>query len=280
MAASHLIERGFRNLAYCGDPSFKWSVLRQTRFEQVALAQGCRVASHASIPQNDPAYSWDREEKALMKWLKSLPRPIGVMACYDIKAQQLLDACRELSIAVPEEVAVLGVDNDRLLCELASPPLSSVMCNTHRTGYEAASLLERLMSGEKIGAVSTLVKPIGIQIRQSTDTLAIDDPDVASALRFIREHAVLGINVNDVLREVPVSRRVLESRFVRAIGRTPHEEIVRLRIDRVKNLLSETDLSLAEIATRAGFRHDEYMSVAFKKATGMPPSRYRKTIVG
>lgn len=276
MAADHLIERGFRNLAYCGDPGFNWSVWRQQQFERIVHESGCQCHVHESIARTDPSYSWDREKRGLAKWLQRLPRPVGILACYDIKAQQLLDVCRELDIAVPEEVAVLGVDNDRLVCDLATPPLSSVICNTHRTGYEAASLLDRMMAGEAIGAESVLLKPLGIETRQSTDILAIDDPDVAAAVRFIRENAWSGINVGHVLREVPLSRRVLENRFRKILGRTPHEEITRLRIDRVKQLLTETDLPLAEISSRTGFQHDEYMSVAFKKAVGMPPSKYRQ----
>ena len=231
---------------------------------------------HDSIPRIDSSYSWNREKRGLVAGLNRLPRPVGIMACCDIKAQQLLEVCRELDIAVPEEVAVLGVDNDRLLCDLAEPPLSSVICNTHHTGYEAALLLDRTMSGEKIGSKSVLLKPLGIETRQSTDILAIDDPDVAAAVRFIRENATSGINVGDVLREVPLSRRVLENRFRKILGRTPHEEITRLRIDRIKRLLVETDLALSQIAVRTGFQHDEYMTVAFKKAVGMPPRNYRQ----
>ena len=133
-----------------------------------------------------------------------------------------------------------------------------------------------MMAGEEVGPESILVKPLGVQARQSTDVLAIDDPDIATAVRFIRENAMSGINVSDILRNVPLSRRVLENRFQKILGRTPHQEITRLRIDRVKQLLAETDLPLTEIASRTGFRHDEYMSVAFKKAVGLPPRNYRR----
>ncbi|MFP6762603.1 MAG: helix-turn-helix domain-containing protein, partial [Planctomycetaceae bacterium] len=154
---------------------------------------------------------------------------------------------------------------------------TSVICNTRRTGFEAASLLDRMMSGEKVGPESILVKPLSIEARQSTDILAIDDPDVVSAVRFIRENAMSGINVGDVLRQVLLSRRMLESRFQKILGRSPHQEITRLRIERVKQLLTETDLPLSEIAARTGFQHNEYMSVAFKKAIGVAPGKYRRT---
>lgn len=276
IAAEHLMGRGFRHLAFYGDAGFNWSIWRREHFERIAREAGCDCYIHESMSRRDAKYSWIREKRSLAAWLNRLPRPVGIMACYDIQAQKLLDVCRELDIAVPEEVAVLGVDNDRLLCELASPPLSSVICNTHRTGFEAASLLDRMMSGKVLGSEPILIEPFGIETRQSTDVLAIDDADVAAALRFIRENASSGINVGDVLQEIPLSRRVLESRFRKTLGRTPHEEITRIKIDRVKQLLTETDLPLSEIASRTGFRHDEYMSVAFKKAVGMPPRDYRK----
>jgi LacI family transcriptional regulator len=149
-----------------------------------------------------------------------------------------------------------------------------------RTGYEAARLLDLMMAGETVPPVGHFIDPLGVETRQSTDVLAIEDRDVASALRYIRENACFGMNVSDILKEVPVSRRVLESRFRKLLGRTPHQEIQRLRIDRVKHLLAETDMSLAEIANRAGFEHVEYLSFAFKRETGETPSQYRRSVQG
>ena len=277
LAFKHLLDRGFRDLAYCGDPAFNWSKWRRDKFRTLAESAGVSANIYDSLSRNDPKYSWNREKRGLAKWLSGLPRPVGIFACYDIQAQKILEVCRELGIAVPEEVAVLGVDNDALLCELADPPLSSVICNTQRTGFEAATLLDRMMNGEGMDAVPVLVAPLGIQARQSTDILAIEDPDVAAALRFLRENALEGINVADVVRHVPLSRRVLESRFKKILGRSPHEELTRLKLDRIKELLTETDLSLAEIAQRTGFDHDEYMCVFFRKAEGIPPGQYRQS---
>jgi LacI family transcriptional regulator len=279
-AIAHLRDRGFRNVAYCGDPRFRWSCLREQSFRRRVSEIGGQGHVHSVSLRADSAASWNQGRRALAKWIESLPRPVGILACYDIQAQQVLDVCRELNIAVPEEAAVLGVDNDTLLCNVSDPPLSSVICNTRRTGYEAAGLLERMMNGEDLGEKSVLLKPIGIKMRQSTDVLAIEDPDIAAALRFIRENALEGINVDDVLKVVPLSRRILEKRFVQILGRSPRAEINRLRIDRVKQLLSETDISLAEIAQRTGFRHDEYLSVFFKRLVGVQPSKYRQTQKG
>src|SRR6185503_8814522 len=156
--------------------------------------------------------------------VRKLPKPVGVMAAYDYRGQQLLDACRRLSIDVPDEVAVIAVDNDELLCELSHPPLSSVIPNTHRTGYEAAALLDAMMSGKRVIGETHLIPPIGIATRQSTEVLAIEDRPVARAVHYIRQHACDGINVQDVLKAVPHSRRLLENRFKKLIGRTPHEE--------------------------------------------------------
>ncbi|HWL10029.1 MAG TPA: XylR family transcriptional regulator [Planctomicrobium sp.] len=276
LAAGHLLDRGFRNLAFCGDDGFNWSLWRREQFENVVRQAGCQYFEHLSHSRSQTEDSWNKEKLELTRWLKKLPRPIGIFASYDIKAQKLLEICRELSISVPEEMAVIGVDNDRLLCDLSFPPLTSVIPNTHRTGYEAAMLLDRMMSGETVPAEAHLIKPIGIETRQSTDVLAIDDPHVAMALRIIRQSASLGINVQDVLKKVPLSRRVLESRFQKLLGRTPHQELIRLRIAHVRQLLIETNLSLAEIATRTGFEHVEYLSVAFKREVGHSPREFRR----
>lgn len=274
-AAEHLAQRGFKRFGYCGDPRFNWSRWREEHFCRAVAASGGKVMVFHSPRTPRAADSWSLEHQRLVDWVRSLSKPVGILACYDIQAQRLLDACRDADVAVPEEVAVLGVDNDELLCNLCSPPLSSVVPNAHRTGYTAAELLNRLMRGEPVASQAHLIPPTGIAVRQSTDVLAIDDPDVAAAVRFIREHACDGIRADDVPRRASLSRRVLESRFQKAVGRTPHEEIVRVRMERVKQLLSETDLTLETIAERAGFRHVEYLSVAFKRETGLPPGRFR-----
>lgn len=276
LAAQHLLERGFRHFGFCGELPFNWSQWRRDAFVECLRKHGieCSVFETA---RRDPHAISDREQQQMVAWLRELPKPIGIMACYDIKAQQLLDACRLLGIAVPEEIAVVGVDNDELLCNLSFPPLSSVQPDTLRTGYEAAACLDRMMSGEVVPPDLVLLDPVGVVTRQSTDVLAIEDRNVASAVRYIREHAYDGINVSDVLRHVPLSRRALEKRFQDLIGRTPHEEIVRLRIERVKQLLTETDLSLELIAERSGFSYVEYLSVAFKRAAGLSPRAYRQS---
>ncbi len=277
LAAEHLLERGFKNFAYCGDARFNWSVWRESHFRAQIEAAHHRV--HLFRPKVASA-NLGAQVGELRRWLQALPKPIGIMACYDIRGQQVLDACRSAQLAVPGEVAVIGVDNDALLCELASPPLSSVIPNTHRTGYEAAALLDRLMTGKRVPAAPHLIVPLGVAARQSTDVLAVDDRDIARAVQFIREHACAGINVGDVLRAVPLSRRVLEQRFQRLLGRTPREEILHVRLNRVQQLLAETDLPLYLIAERTGFDHVEYLSVVFKRETGHTTSDFRAAARG
>lgn len=270
MAARHLLERGLRHFGYCGDSNFHWSQRRLQYFKS-ALQDAGYECSVLTPPQG----ASDRQVAAMERWLSALPKPVGVFAAYDVFGHQILHACRNAALAVPDEVAVLGVDNDELICELATPPLSSIEPDTLRTGYEAASLLARLMKGEKLRALDVLIPPVGAQCRQSTDVLATDDHDVAKAVRFIRDHACDAIQVNDVLRVVPLSRRVLEGRFKALLNRTPHEEILRVKLERVKQLLLDTEFTLAEIASRTGCEHAEYLSVAFKREIGITPGRYR-----
>ena len=275
LAAEHFFERGFQHLAFCGDPHFNWSNWREEAFVEIVEKTGRPCHVYHSQSPHSRTYSIQRERKRLSKWIAGLPRPVGVFACYDIKAQQILDVCRDDGVRVPEDLAVLGVDNDELLCDLCTPPLSSVMPAAHRAGFQAASLLDQLMRGESVSETH-LIEPVGVITRHSTDVLAIDDEQVASAIRFIRDHACEGINVHDVLRTVPLSRRVLESRFQTLIGRTPHQEIVRRRTERICQLLRDPDLTLARIAHLTGFQNEGYMSVAFRRAMGMTPGQYRR----
>jgi len=277
IALDHLRERGYRQFAFCGLEAFNWSRLREKPFVEACRAQGmtCNVyRSRASIEGSRSLVP--AEKKRLAKWLAQLPKPIGLLAAYDIQAQIVLDICRSQSISVPEQIAVLGVDNDPLLCNLSTPSLSSVIPNAIGAGMLAAELLEQLMADNKKTSQGKLLAPLGIAQRQSTDVTAVDDPLIAKAMQFIREHACNGINVEDVLKAIPLSRRLLESRFRKATGKTPHEMITQRRLSRVALLLRDTDLSQEEIARRCGFEYAEYMNTLFRKQHGMSPGVYRK----
>ena len=277
MAAEHLLERGFRHFGFCGDARFNWSRWRCTAFTERIRAAGFDCSVYSPLAKKQMRA--EAHVAGIGAWLKTLPKPAGVMACYDIRAQQLLAACRDLHVAVPDDVAVVGVDNDELLCDLCSPPLSSVLLNHQKAGYEASRLLDRMMSGLKVATSGHLIEPLRLEIRQSSDVLAVHDADVSRAMHLIRKHACDGIGVSDVLRSVPVSRRVLESRFKRLLGVTPHQEILRVKLSRVKHLLLDTTLPLSEIARRTGFEHVEYLSVAFKRETGTTPRHFRRDAI-
>jgi LacI family transcriptional regulator, galactose operon repressor len=282
-AFGHFLERGFRHFAFCGFLGADYSDNRSECFSRLVGESGfvCHVYRSSRPPRMAGTEATEQRgwttEAEVAQWIEQLPKPVGVMACNDIRAQQVLMACRVIGVSVPDEVAVLGVDNDELLCDLSDPPLSSVVPDTHRIGFEAASLLDQMMRGELAPQPLTTIPPIGVLTRLSTDVLAIDDRMVSSAVHFIREHACDGITVEDVLAQLSLSRSVFERRFAKIFGRTPKAEILRLQLDRVKQLLAETDVPLKQIAFKTGFRHPEYMSAAFKARTGQTPGQYRRS---
>ncbi len=276
LAAEHLLERGFHAFGYVGFQGTIWSERRLKFFTERLHESGrhCDVFEfHRG--EKDPS-AWLAQEKELAHWLRELPQPAALMACYDVMGVRVLDACRNAGIAVPEQIAVIGVDNDPLLCTLATPPLSSVAHDLERIGHEAAALLEAMMDGDSPPREEMLIEPTGVVCRQSTDVLAIPDVQVAKALRFIREHACDGIDVDNVVRFAQMHRATLKRRFEKLLGRSPKAEIMRLQLRRVKELLRETDHTLVRIADLTGFRHPEYMSVLFKRKEGVTPGQYRR----
>src|SRR6266700_3636920 len=199
------------------------------------------------------------------------------MIASDQLGPHTLETCRSNGLVVPDDLGVLGVDNDEPLCEVSDPPLSSVWPNHRQVGYEAARLLSGLMRDRKAAPGPILMAPKGVRARMSTNSLAVDDPNVGQSLRYIREHACESVGVDDVVRGVPLSRSVLQRRFRALLGRSVHDEIIRLRLARARELLQETDLPLAEIAERAGFRHQEYMGAVFRRKLHTTPGALRRT---
>jgi LacI family transcriptional regulator len=276
MAVDHFWDHGLRNFAYfsCGD--VWWIKECHDNFSRILNERGhsCELYRTPICGQN--MRTWDeRYVPNLIEWLRGLPRPVGIYTPGDIYAVHLLDICREIEIAVPEEIAILGRGNDPVICETVRPTLSSMELDVRRIGYEAARVLDSKMAGKRMTS-AVFIPPVGVTVRQSTDVMIIEDADVVQAMQFIRDFACDGIDVLRVAEEVGLSRRVLERRFFRFLGRTPKAEIMRNRIDRAKMLLAQTDKSRESIARKCGFASPEYFSKAFYRLVGMKPHAYRK----
>ena len=213
----------------------------------------------------------------MIKWVRSLPKPIGVYAVGDMHAVRLLDACHEIGVAVPEEVAILSVGNDPLICETVRPTISSLDLDLPSIGYLAAELLDRMMAGKRVCKETIYTQPSQVVKRQSTDVIAIDEPDLVAAVHFIRQWACQGITVSQVAHEIGLSRSVLDRRFRQNLGRTPKAEIMRIRIENAKRLLTQTTLDSRAVAKRSGFSSSGYFIKAFRRETGMTPRAYRGT---
>jgi LacI family transcriptional regulator len=278
MAAEHLLERGFRHLAFLNRPGEVWSEQRRDAFIKYVEGRS-RSCTVLDMPRHlFRTMHWEDYADDLAAWISDLPKPAGLMLCSDQIGPAALEACRRAGCIVPDEVAVVGVDNDEPLCEVAAPGLSSVWPNHERIGYESAALLDRLMKGEKPPEKPLYIPPRGLLTRRSTDVMALEDRDVAAAIRFIRERAFDsdGLTIDNVAAEVSMSRSVLQRRFKQAVGRTLHDEMLRVRLNRAKELLSETELPIALVAEKAGFRHQEYLGAVFRQRLNVTPAQYRQ----
>ena len=275
--ATHFITRGFKHFGYCGVAGEKlWERRRHAAFTRRVEAAGGTWEEYKPTYLSDAEKNWEREQEVMVRWLQQLPKPVGIMTAHDSLGVQLLDACRRAGIQVPDDVAVVSVDNDPVLCELASPPLSSLDQNAQKLGFEAAALLHRMMRGESLEPANYFFEPGEVVTRQSSDVVAVKDPNVGKAVRFIRENACREIDGRAIARAAGQSRRALEKKFRAATGRTPMEEVHEMRLRRIKQLLVETDYILPIIAEQSGFAYHEYMSRFFKKHTGITPGDYRK----
>lgn len=278
LAFDHLWEQGFRQFAYCGlQPGLnRYIDERGELFRELAEGAGCPFHAFASMVVGVTVPDWELEQQRQAAWLKELPKPIGVLACYDEPGCHLLNACRQAGLRVPEEVAVVSVGNDAVLCEMTRPTLSSIDHDAPLIGYQAAGWLDKLMQGARPPRKPLRVAPRGLAARRSTDMLVADDADLAAALAYIRSHVFEGIGVIDVARHAAVSQSVLERKFRTFLGRTPKAELLRLQMARAKELLGESELSLKEISHRCGFSSDKYFSDAFSRQCGIPPAAYRR----
>ncbi|MDZ8119293.1 AraC family transcriptional regulator [Pontiella agarivorans] len=271
LAVDHYIQRGFRNMAFVGPTIYANAIEYADHFENVLKERGLTAC---------PKFEYDGTDRELFipltKWLHALPKPIGIVSWGHGYARSIVDACMLADIPVPHDVAILAANNDDFLCNACYPSLSGVLSPMKQVGYHAAKLLDRMMNGETVPNDILFFPPVGVKERLSTDTLAVEDDRLRKVIGFMKEHAYESITINDVLKAVPMARSSLEHQFKKTFGRTPAEEIRRLRINRARKLLAETDLSMQEIAEACGLSSYNYLSFAFRKATGMSPRDYRK----
>lgn len=277
MAADHLLGLGHRRLAFCGLPASRhtaWAGERARAFRDHARAAGAQCDEYRG--RHLTTRRWDALQQGLCAWLTALEKPVGIMGANDARARHVLEACRTLGLRVPDDVAVLGVDNDELMCDITTPPLSSVEQGVHAIGFQAAELLGRLMAGGKPPRLATVVPPERVVVRQSTDAVAVGDADVAAALRFIRGRIRDRIGVADVLGEVAVSRSTLEARFRDVLGCTIGAEIRRTMLDRAQVLIAGGEHTLKQVAHEAGFTHVQHMTNVFRRHLGRTPGEVRR----
>lgn len=279
MAAEHLLQCGFRNFAYCGHATpaaekIPWSELRKEHF--AARLQQAGLSLNTYSIRSTPTQNWPEERNRLAQWLASLPRPVGLMACNDDRGVQVMEACKLAGLSVPDQVGVIGADDDEIVCGLANPPMSSVAINFERAGYESAQALDHLMRGSRKVSSRITVPATHIVARRSTDIVAIEDVPVAKALRFIRDHARRPVSVEEVSRAAGLSRRALERRLRSETGASILDQIRRARTDQIARLLVETDLPVCQIAEALGFDDVQHVARYFRAVKQMGPLAFRK----
>lgn len=274
--AEHFLGRGYRNFGFCGFGNQDWSRERQAGYEEALQLVDRECHVHNLDYPGVVAPDWDRTlTLEIADWLKKLPKPIAIMACVDMHAFQVIHAAKQANLNVPEDVALVGVNNDVLRCELSYPPLSSVEPNAFQSGYLAAETLDRMLHGDNRVSADIRIDPLDVVTRHSSNLLAIQDPHVVAALRHINERACCGLTVDQVVRAAAASRSKLEKKFRQYLGRSPQAEIRRVQIAKVRTLLRDTDYPLKQIAELCGFEYVEYLSVVFKRITGQTPGHFR-----
>ncbi len=278
MAARHLLDRGFQCFAYCGFDDWWWSRRRSEGFCTAVREAGHETHIYELPPK--ARRTWDKELTAIAKWLKTLTLPVGLMACNDDRAELIVEACRAVGLGVPDQVAIVGVDNDPLVCELCGPPLSSVALGLEKAGYESAALLDQMIRAKTVDTRTIMIEPTHVATRQSSDTLAVCDEYVASAIRFIRQQGRRSISAKDVADNVVLSRRALEKRFRRILGKSIHEEIRHVRVELVVRMLMDRHVKISEIANALDFPTVSHLSRYFRMEKGISPLQYRAQYLG
>lgn len=275
--AEYLLDKGFHHFAFCGFHGQAWSIKRENAFMKRIAQAGYQTYTFKGIDITG-SQIWQNEIRQMAQWIKQLPKPLAIMACNDDRGFDVIEACKQAGCYMPEEVAVLGVDNEEQACKVINPALSSIFLNAQNAGFKAAMLLDRMMDGYKPLPEERWISvlPLYVVTRQSTDVLAINDPLVAEAIHFIQSNIYRKIHVDDVIHQMEVSRRNLEQRFQNALGRTIHAEIRRLSVNKMIELLVDSQMSVNEISQALGHEDAHNLSRFFKKETGTSPMAYRK----
>ena len=276
LAAGHFLERGFKHFAYFSLRGLSYVASHQKSFADAVAGAGGDFALLTVKPRAGAEPDWNLDLAKLGEWLKGLPKPVGVLTWNPSSAREIIYACQMAGLLVPEEVAVLSGSDDELLCNLLQVPISGIFVAAEPIGYQAAQLLDQLMRGRPAPKQPELIAPSGVTTRQSTDTLAISDAALVKALSFIRQNAARPIQVSDVARQSGISRRVLERRFSEVLSRTPAAEIRRMHLENAKQLLTETDMPIPEVAEAAGFSSPEYMAYTFRQELNTTPRKFRQ----
>ena len=274
MAADFFLERGYQNFAFYGYRNVIWSRERGLGYKERIEKQG--YTCHFLENNNHDTTEWLYNTEIIAKWLQSLPKPVALFACDDYYAQQITETCNVFGIEVPDEIAILGVDNDTLLCNLSTPPLSSISLDIENGGYRAAKLLNQYLKKEINEIPDIVIKPLFIENRASTNKYAVSDLHIKKIMNYINDNFSNKITVSDIVALVPLSRRVLEKRFKTLIGTSVYQYILNVRISHFTKLLLTTDLYLPDAAIKSGF--DDYKNVSriFRKYKSMSPVEYRK----
>ena len=280
LAVGHLQSTGLRHLALCGEPQRGFLQFWTDAYVRVASKLGLTALIYAPAPRLGPNAGLDARRRDRARWLESLPRPVGIIGWDTITCRHVASACELGELEIPDRVAIISLSTEDLLGQTIHPPISGVDIPVKRIGYEAATLLEQLIRGRRPRARELLLQPLGITTRQSTDLIECEDAKVRQVMRFIKENATAGIGVPDVLRAVPMGRRTLERRFTAVIGHSPAEEIRRTKIERVRQLLSATDLPVPDIAEACGFAYAEHMIPLFARHHGCTPAAFRRNLRG
>ena len=274
MAAKFFLNRGYRNFAFYGFKGAIWSRERADGYSHEIEKQEYKLA----ILENDnkDREEWSYNHTVLGNWLQSLPKPVALFACDDHFALQISETCNVYNINVPDDIAILGVDNDDLLCNISDPPLSSIVLDVENGGYNAGKLLHQLITKEITEPFNIVVNPLIIERRKSTEKYAVSDKNIRTILNYIEKNYANHLSVEELVKQVPLSRRVLEKKFKEETGESLYQYIQNYRIDQFTRLLITTDYSLFEAALQSGFENYKNVSRVFRKYKLLSPAEYRK----